>query len=80
MKTEAKTSLNTEMKTPMKTTVISLGGSIVVPKEIDVSFLKQLKELVLEYIKENRLILVCGGGYTCRFYQDAAKKLSNKSS
>ncbi|MFH1275698.1 MAG: UMP kinase, partial [Candidatus Woesearchaeota archaeon] len=46
----------------------------------DVSFLKQLKELVLEYIKENRLILVCGGGYTCRFYQDAAKKLSNKSS
>ena len=44
------------------------------PSEIDVSFLKKLKVLVLDYIKNNRLILVCGGGYPARQYQQAVSK------
>jgi len=61
----------------MKTTVISLGGSVIVPDQIDVPFLKKLKKLVLDHIKKgNRLVLVCGGGRTCRLYQQAASKLN----
>jgi uridylate kinase len=61
----------------MKTTVISLGGSLIVPSHIDLPFLKKFKRFALNYIKKNnRLILVCGGGKTCRYYQNAATKLN----
>lgn len=60
----------------MTTTVISLGGSIIVPDQIDVPFLQKFRKLCLEYVKKgNRLILVCGGGSTCRKYQQAASEL-----
>ena len=65
----------------MKTAVISLGGSIIVQKKIDVSFLKKLKKLVLNHIKKgNRVIIVCGGGRPCRIYQKTAEKLTKANS
>ncbi len=61
----------------MKTAVISLGGSIIVPDKIDVPFLKKLKKAFVEYInKGDRLVLVCGGGRTCRIYQAAGEKIN----
>ena len=61
-----------------KTIVISLGGSIVVPNKIDVEFLKSFKKLIIDFVnKGNKVIIVCGGGKTCRRYQDAAAKVSN---
>ncbi len=61
----------------MKTTLMSLGGSTIVPNSIDTTFLKKFKKLVLDHIKKgNRIILVCGGGSTCRKYQCAAEKLT----
>ncbi len=61
----------------MKTIVISLGGSIIVPKEIDIVFLKRFKALIEKYlIKDYRFIIVAGGGYTCRQYQQAAAKVT----
>lgn len=58
--------------------VISLGGSIIVPEKIDVEFLKEFKQLILDYVKKgHRAIIVAGGGYTCRFYNKAAEKLNN---
>lgn len=58
--------------------VISLGGSLIVPNNIDSKFLKQFKKIILEYIKKgNKVIIVCGGGNTCRDYYKAAKKISN---
>ena len=61
----------------MKTTIISLGGSIIIPNGIDIPFLKKLKKLVLNHIKKgNRMVLVCGGGSICRKYQQAADKLT----
>lgn len=60
----------------MKTTVFSLGGSTIVPNKIDTKFLLNFKKLAIDYVKKgNRLIIVCGGGSTCRIYQNAAKKL-----
>mgnify|MGYP001563704429 CR=1 FL=1 len=61
------------MKQTLKTIVISLGGSIIVPEEIDVIFLKKFKEFILRFLRKNyRFIIVAGGGRTCRKYQNAA--------
>ena len=31
--------------------IVSLGGSLIVPEEIDVAFLKKFRELILRYTK-----------------------------
>jgi uridylate kinase len=57
--------------------VISLGGSLIVPEEIDVDFLKKFKEFILKRIKKkDRFILIAGGGKICRKYQQAASEIS----
>jgi len=62
-----------------KTVVISLGGSLIVPEEIDVNFLKNFKALVLGLVKhKQRVILVTGGGRVCRKYIQSAKVLNSK--
>lgn len=60
--------------------VISLGGSIIIPKDINVNFLKNFKERISSYLnqnKEDKLILITGGGFTARVYQGAAKELNS---
>lgn len=55
-----------------KTIIISLGGSLIVPEEVDVKFLKNFRSLILKQIKKDkRFIIVTGGGKTCRKYQTA---------
>lgn len=63
----------------MNTVVISLGGSIIVPEEIDTGFLGRFKEIILS-IETARFVIICGGGKTCRRYQRAAKEISTISS
>lgn len=54
--------------------VISLGGSLIVPKTgIDTKFLKKFKRLIESAVKNYRFILVCGGGRTAREYQAGLK-------
>jgi uridylate kinase len=56
--------------------IISLGGSLVVPNNIDIKFIKQFKNIIEEKIKENKkFIIIVGGGKIARNYQDAAKSL-----
>ncbi|MBU1348557.1 UMP kinase, partial [Patescibacteria group bacterium] len=59
---------------PSRPIVISLGGSMVAPKQgIDVRYLSAFRKLVLrEVAKGSRFILVVGGGSTARAYQRAA--------
>lgn len=53
--------------------VISLGGSIMVPGEINVGFLKGFRRLILDYIGQGkRFIIISGGGKTARKYMKAA--------
>ncbi|MGA2612514.1 MAG: UMP kinase [Spirochaetia bacterium] len=64
-------------------TVISLGGSIIAPKGLDVLFLKGFTKLVESYLAENgnrKLIIVCGGGSLAREYQAALREASPASS
>ena len=60
----------------MKTYVISVGGSAIVPDKIDIGFLKQFKNTILKLSKSNKLVIVCGGGRTAREYISAAKQFS----
>lgn len=65
------------MPKPNKTVVFSLGGSLVHPDEINVSYLKKFKELILEFTKKgNTAIIVVGGGKVARRYNEAARKLN----
>lgn len=62
------------------TIIISLGGSLIIPDNIDVKFLNDFKELILEQVKNGKkFLIVTGGGKVCRRYQDAAKEVSNPS-
>ena len=62
----------------MKTTVVSLGGSLIVPDKVDVGFLKKLRSIILVR-KNERFVITVGGGKPCRDYQEAAKKLGVKN-
>lgn len=55
--------------------VISLGGSLIVPQDIDVAFLKKFRAFAISLLSKYRLILVTGGGYTARKYIDAARQI-----
>lgn len=57
--------------------IMSLGGSIIVPDEVDVEFLKSFKKLIVRQIESGkRFIIIAGGGKTCRKYQQAAAKIT----
>jgi uridylate kinase len=60
----------------MKTFIISLGGSVIVPDQINVGFLKKFRQLILSFVKKgHRFILVTGGGRINREYNKAAKQM-----
>jgi len=66
-------------KENMKETIIlSLGGSLIIPDEIDTLFLKSFKTFILDYLNKNkRFVIICGGGKIARKYQDSAKEIAN---
>ena len=56
--------------------VLSLGGSLVVPKEgIDTKFLREFNTFIRNQIssKKRRFFISVGGGTTARLYRDAAE-------
>ncbi|MCL2441166.1 MAG: UMP kinase [Treponema sp.] len=60
-------------------TVISLGGSIVAPAQVDIDFLKQFVKLINSFINEDinrNFIFVVGGGGPARHYQNAFKEIT----
>ena len=58
------------------TIVISLGGSVMAPNQIDVDFLQRFRQLILRFIHGgSRFAIICGGGKTAREYQNAAAKV-----
>jgi uridylate kinase len=64
----------------MKKFVISLGGSVICPKEIDFKFLKKFYFFIERKIKEGfKLVIVAGGGETARNYQRAISKIKKVS-
>ncbi len=58
----------------LKTVVISLGGSRIIPNEVDYEFLREFKTLISKH-KNTKFVVVTGGGTTARKYIDAYKKM-----
>jgi uridylate kinase len=57
-----------------KIIVISLGGSLIIPKEVDTKFLNKFRKTLRKHYKTHKFIVVCGGGSTARKYISALKK------
>jgi uridylate kinase len=56
--------------------VVSVGGSLLVPEGIDISFLQNFRELVLQKTQEgSSFYIVSGGGRLARNYQEAAAEI-----
>ncbi len=51
--------------------IISLGGSLVAPSELDVVFLKVFRTVVKKYLQKYCFFIFVGGGKICRNYQKA---------
>lgn len=53
--------------------VVSVGGSLIVPDQIDTDFLKRFKTLILGKVQEGfSFTIISGGGKISRRYQEAA--------
>ncbi|HVY67770.1 MAG TPA: UMP kinase [Patescibacteria group bacterium] len=62
-----------------KPIIISVGGSLINPGEVDLVFLKQFQRLILARVEAGqRFILIAGGGRPARAYQEALAALGGK--
>lgn len=52
----------------METVVISIGGSVLVPNENDIDYMKSLAALLKEISAKYKLYIVTGGGRIARYY------------
>ncbi len=62
--------------------VLSVGGSIIAPDDVDTGFLRSFRELVVSYLEEDEergLIFVSGGGAPARRYQKAYRAVVQHS-
>jgi len=63
-----------------KSIVISLGGSLIVPHEVNINFLNLFIELIKEYVLKNySFLIITGGGKICRDYNSCANQIANPS-
>jgi uridylate kinase len=57
--------------------IISLGGSIIVPDEVNYNFLKKFRGMIVKNLKNyDKIVIVAGGGKVCRKYNSAAEKVT----
>lgn len=55
--------------------VLSLGGSLIVPNEVNVEYLKEFKKIILKNTKKYKFVVVCGGGSVARKYISALREI-----
>ena len=58
-----------------KVMVLSLGGSLIIPDEINIRYLKDFKKVILKNITKYKFIIVCGGGNIARKYISALREI-----
>jgi len=68
------------MKSKKEAIIISLGGSLVAPGEIDINFLKEFKQSLKKYLNSKQIFILVGGGKIARNYQKALLEFGAKPS
>jgi uridylate kinase len=53
---------------------LSLGGSLIIPDDIDLTYLSEFKKVILKNTKKYKFVITCGGGDTARKYISALEK------
>lgn len=61
-----------------ETIIISLGGSLVVPEQIDIEFLDYFRKVIQKYFKSKKFFIIVGGGKVCRDYMNALAEFGMK--
>ncbi len=61
-----------------KVVVVSLGGSLIIPNEVQIDFLSKFKRVVIKNTKNYKFVIVCGGGSLARKYISALSSLNAK--
>ncbi len=61
-----------------KIIVVSLGGSLIIPENIDINFLEKFRKVINKHKNKYQFIIVTGGGSIARKYISALK-LSGRS-
>lgn len=56
--------------------IISLGGSLIIPEEIDVDFLKEFVTTIKKYTDKYTFVIITGGGKISRKYTTVAESLT----
>ncbi len=59
----------------MKTIVISIGGSVILSRDLDLSFFRNLASLFNKVSEQNKLFIVVGGGNIARRYIKLGREL-----
>lgn len=60
----------------MKSIVISIGGSVILSEEADVSFLRKLASLLKKISKQYKIFIIVGGGKIARDYIKLGRELN----
>lgn len=58
-----------------KSVVISLGGSLIIPDEVDVPLLLEFRRVLEKHKKNYKFVIVCGGGSVARKYINGLRKI-----
>ena len=60
----------------MESIVISIGGSVILAEEADVSFLRKLVNLLKKFSKQYKIYVIVGGGKIARTYIKKGRELN----
>ena len=55
--------------------MLSLGGSLIIPKDVNIKYLNKFKQVILKHKKQYQFIIVCGGGDLARKYISALSSI-----
>ena len=56
-----------------KVIVLSLGGSQIIPNDVNLKYIKEFKKIILKHSKKYKFVIVCGGGSVARKYITALR-------
>jgi uridylate kinase len=55
--------------------VLSLGGSLIIPNDVNTKFLREFKKIILRNTSKYKFIIVCGGGDIARKYISSLREV-----